>query len=118
MSSTTMPGSGMTATRIGEARRTFAKVRDSDQIVRAETGEALPRPRPLRDAPSGATGRERLCEDSARPGGREAPAEGGAGAGRALWGPVRCKWTGHGVAKAMAFAKAGEGEGEGEGEGD
>ncbi|GGH54948.1 hypothetical protein GCM10011341_21960 [Frigidibacter albus] len=35
---------------------------------------------------------------------RTAPAEGGAGAVRALWGPVRCKLKSHRVAKAMAFA--------------
>jgi len=60
---------------------------------------------PVRDLSPGAAGNTKPNEDSARPGGREAPARGGAGAGRALWGPVRCKMMCQVVAKAMAFAK-------------
>jgi len=45
-------------------------------------------------------------EASARPGGREAPAEGGAGAGRGLWAPRRARDQRYAVAKAMAFAMA------------
>ncbi|GGH56975.1 hypothetical protein GCM10011341_25970 [Frigidibacter albus] len=68
---------------------TFATARDSDRILRA--GRAVWVPLAMRDR--------------VRPAPDLAPAKGGAGAGRALGGPVRCGMIRHCVAKAMAFAK-------------
>ena len=58
-------------------------------IVWAGTGEALPRPRPL-ETDQAETARHTMTEAGACPGEREAPADGGAGAGRAFEArPVR-----------------------------
>ena len=46
----------------------------------------------------------RMTKASARPGGCEAPAMGGTGAGRGLWPPA-VRWHAHRMAGAMAPAK-------------
>jgi hypothetical protein len=54
--------------------------------IRAGSGNALRFPRPRGTLPPGPV-QPALTEASARPGGQEAPAGGGAGAGRGLWAP-------------------------------
>jgi hypothetical protein len=62
------------------------RAQSKETPLRAGTGNALRFPRPRATLPPGPVP-PAPTEDSARPGGREAPAGGGAGAGRGLWAP-------------------------------
>jgi len=84
---------------------TIGPIRGQGLPFRTGSGNAPRFPRPRGTVPRGPAG-PGVTEASARPGGREAPARGGAGAGRgALWAPRRDKGRRGAEAEATAFAR-------------
>jgi len=84
---------------------TIGPIRGQGLPFRTGSGNAPRFPRPRGTVPRGPAG-PGVTEASARPGGREAPARGGAGAGRgALWAPRRDKGRRGAGAEATAFAR-------------